>query len=80
MRFESCTDERSLIQEPMLYKFVGVHNVIEAAKNICWVKSENSVDHSTVTRRLIKYRSGCKNLSDQASSNWLKTVDAGAVF
>ena len=52
----------SLIQEFMLYKFTLGHNVVEVSKNICCVKAEGVVDHSTVTWWLKKFHSGCKNV------------------
>ena len=65
----------SLIQELMLYKFEVGHNVVEAAKNICWAKSEGTVDHSTITKWFKKFhRSGCKNLDDQVRSGKSKII------
>ena len=40
----------NLIGKPMLYEFKLGHNAVEAAKNISYIKSKGSVDHSTVTR------------------------------
>ena len=40
----------SLILELMLYKFELGHKTGEVLKNICWVKSEGAVDHSTKTK------------------------------
>ena len=37
---------------------------MEATKNICFVKDEGAVDHSTVTTLFKKFCSGCKNLDD----------------
>ena len=34
----------------MLYDFEVSHNTVEATKNICCIKDEDVVDHSTVTR------------------------------
>ena len=34
----------------MVYEFELGHTAVEATKNICFVKSEGVVDHSTVTR------------------------------
>ena len=42
--------QHSLIQELMLYNFKLDHNTMKATKNICFAKSEGTVDHSTVTR------------------------------
>ena len=39
-----------LIQELMLYKFKLGYYTMVATKNICRVKGEDTVDHSTVTR------------------------------
>ena len=55
----------------MLYKFKLRHNV--SGKTICYTKVEGTVDESTVTRGPKKFRSGCKNLDDQARSGWPKT-------
>ena len=40
----------NLILELMLYKFEQRNNTTEATENICCVKGEGTVDHSTVTR------------------------------
>ena len=42
--------QHSLIHGLMLYEIKPGHNVAEATKNICCVKGEGVVDHSTVTR------------------------------
>ena len=73
MRFESWTWKCYLIRELMLHEFELSHNATEAMKNIFCVKS-------LVTWWLKKFRSGCKNLDDQARSSWLKTVDSEAVL
>ena len=41
-------EQRSLIQELMLYKFKLDNNVVKAIKNICNLKDEAAVNHSTV--------------------------------
>ena len=41
----------------MLYKFELGHNDAEATKNICFVKGEDTVDQSTVTR----FKKFCKS-------------------
>ena len=50
----------------MIFKLELGHNAVEAAKNICCVKGEGTVDHITVTSWLKKFHSGCKNFDDQA--------------
>ena len=55
---------RSLIQEFILYEFELGHNTAKATQTICCVKG--AVDHNTVTIYWKKFRSGCKNLDDQA--------------
>ena len=42
--------QHRLTQELMLYKFELGQNTTEATKNICFMKSEGSVGHSTETR------------------------------
>ena len=42
----------SLIWELMLYEFELGHNAAEDTKNICYVKSEGTVDRSKVTTEL----------------------------
>ena len=39
-----------LIWESMLFKFKLGHDAMEASKSICYVQSEDTVDHSTVIR------------------------------
>ena len=72
--------QRNLIRELILYEFELGHKAAEATKNIRCAKGEDAVDHSTVTRWFKKFRSGCKNLDDQARSGRPKTVDSEAVF
>ena len=71
--------QRSLIQKLMLYMFELCHNIAKATENICCVKGEGSVDHSTVTRGLKKFCLGYKNLNDQAKSIGPKTIDSEAM-
>ena len=40
----------SLIQELIFYKYEVGYNAIKATKNICCAKSEDTLDHSTITR------------------------------
>ena len=54
-----------------LYEFELGHNATEATKNIC-VKSEGTVDHSTVTRWIKKFYLGWMNPNDQVQSGKLK--------
>ena len=35
-------------------------------------KNDGAVDHSTISKWLKKFRSGCKNLIEQARSGWPK--------
>ena len=46
------------------------------AKNICFTKGEDTVDHNTVTRWLKKFGSDYRNLNNQARSGRAKTVDS----
>ena len=62
------------------YEFELGHNIAEATKNICCVKSEDAVNHSTVTRCFKKFCPSCKNLSNQARSGKPKSVDSNAVL
>ena len=39
---------------------------------------ERAFDHSTVTKCLKEFRSGCKNLDDQVRFDRLKTIDSEA--
>ena len=65
----------SLIRELLHYKFKLVHNAAEATKNIC-VKSEDTVDHVTVTKWLKKFCSVCKKFDDQNSKAVLQATEA----
>ena len=53
---------------------------MKVTKIICCVKSEGTVDHSTVTRLFKKFCSGCKNLDNQVRSDKPKTMDIEAVL
>ena len=64
----------------MLYKFEQGYNIIEATKNIWYVKDVGIIDNSTVTRQFKKFHSGCKYLNDQKNSAWLKSVDSKATL
>ena len=59
--------QHNLIWELMLYKLKLVHNVMEAAKNICCARCSF---HSTVTRWFKKFYSSWKIFNDQAKSCW----------
>ena len=62
--------QRGLIQENMLYKFDEGHNAVKATKKRnCKAKDEGTVDHNTVTRLLIKFRSVYNNFKDKARSD-----------
>ena len=60
----------------MIYDFKPGYNVDEATKNICCMKSEGIVDHSTITRWFKKFFLGCKNLNDQARLGRPKMVNS----
>ena len=62
----------------MLYQSEPGYNTAEI--RICCAKNKGTVDRSTVTRWLKKFRSGCKNLDDQAISGRPKLVDSEAIF
>ena len=64
--FESHTDECALFSNSgiMVYDFESGYSVVEATKNICCMKDEDTVDHSTVIRWFKKFHSGCENLDD----------------
>ena len=64
----------------MFYEFKLSLNTEEVPKNISCMKGEGVVDHSRITRWFKKFRSGCKNLDDQARSGRSKTVDSEAVL
>ena len=68
----------SLIWE--LYEFKVSHNATETTKNSCCVKCEVAIDHSTVTRWLKKFCSGCKKLDHSARSGRAENVDSEAMF
>ena len=69
MWFESRTAERGLIRQITLYEFKLGNYVVEAAKNICGVKSKDINDYSTVTKRLKNFRLDCKKREDPAGSD-----------
>ena len=54
--------------------------MLRLQKNICCVKSEDTVDQDTVIRKIKKFHLGCKNLEDQAKFCRTKTVGSRAVF
>ena len=64
-----------LICKLMLYEFQLGYNVMETTNNIRCRKDEGAIDLSTETRWLKKFRSGCKNLDNQARSGRPKTFD-----
>ena len=68
------TVQRSLVWEHKLGFKIG-HKAVGATKHICCGKSKGAVDQSTVNRLLKKVRSGFKNITDQAKSGGIKTVD-----
>ena len=64
----------------MIYEFEVGHYTVEATKNICCAKSGRVLNHKIITRLLKKFRSGYKNLTDQARSVRPKSVDSKAVL
>ena len=60
-------------RELKFYKFEMGHNTTETTKNLCCMKDEGAVDHSTITRYFKKFYWSCKNLDDQARSDRPKT-------
>ena len=61
----------------MLYKFKLEHNTAEETKNICGMKGEDAIDHSTVvTRWFKKFCSGCKNLDNQVRTDRFKSMNS----
>ena len=64
----------------MLYKFKVGHNVMEATRNICCMKDESAVEHSTVNEWFKKFHSASKNLHYQAMSDKPKSVDSEAAL
>ena len=74
MWFESCIDECATC---LIWNLCFMSlNWVEATKNICWVKSEDATDHSTVTSWFKKFCSGCKNPNNQAKSGGPKSMDS----
>ena len=72
--------QRSQNRELILYDFDLDDNATEATKNIGCTKGEGTIDDSRVTKWFKKFRSGCKNLDDQAMSGRTKTVAFEAVL
>ena len=70
---------RNLIQEIKLYEFELGDYAVEINKNSCRAKGEGAVDYSIVTRWLVKFRLGCKNLNDQTRSVRPKDVNFDAM-
>ena len=71
----------SLIQEFMLYEFTSLNWTVMLQKlPKGFVVCETKVDHSTVSRWLKKFCSGCMNLNDQAKSGRPKTMDSESVL
>ena len=69
--------QRFPIRELALYKFKPGHNATEAAKNICYMKSEGSLVYRTVIGLFLKknLNSGYENF-DQIRSDKPKTMDS----
>ena len=57
-----------------------LYNTTETTKNICCVKGEGAVDHSTVSKRFKKFHLGCKNLNNQARLGRAKTIDSKCIL
>ena len=53
----------------MRYEFELGHHSADATKNICCVKGEDTVDHSTVSGWLKKFCFGYKNFNNQKRSD-----------
>ena len=53
---------------------------MEAIRNICCTKGEDTIDHSIVTRWFKKFGPGCKNLNNQAWLGSPKSMDFDAVL
>ena len=70
----------SQIEKLMLYKFELGYNAMKASKNICCMKNEGKVDHSTITRWFMKFCLDCKSLDNQEKSGRSKTVDFKAIL
>ena len=70
----------SLIQKLMIYGFQPGHNAMETIKNICCVKVEGPVNHTTLTKWSKKFHSDCNNLNDQTRSNRFETLDFKAIL
>ena len=66
----------SPIRELIIYKFKLGYKTMKATKNIYCAKVENAFDFSVLTIWFMKFRSGYKNLDDQARSSRSKTVDS----
>ena len=52
---------------------------LNLVKNICWMKTEDAVDHSRVTREFKKFCLDYKDLPNPATSAKPKTDDSKAV-
>ena len=77
LKLAQMNEHCNLIQELILYKG---HNLSETTKNICCMKSEGTVDNSTVTRWFKKFYLSCKNVNNQARSKRSKTVNSKTVL
>ena len=60
----------------MYYKFKLGHNAADTTKNICFAKGDGTVDHNTVNRWSLIFRSDCKTLDNQVMSGRPKTGDS----
>ena len=72
--------QQSQIQQLILYKFEQGYNTMEMTKKICCAKCDDAIEHSAVTRWLMKFGTGCKTFGYQARWSRSKTVDSEAVF
>ena len=70
----------NLVVELRLYGFKLSHNTTEVIKNIYCEKGRGGIDYISVSKWLIKFRLGCKNLDDQAMPSRIKSVDSKAVL
>ena len=64
-----------------LYENELDNDTVNATKNLCCAKKgEDEVDHSALTRWILKSCTGCKNLDNQARSGRPKTADSETVL
>ena len=69
-----------LILELMFYELELGQNAVIETRKIGWVKAKETVDHSSITRWFMIFRSGYKNLDNQTMSGRPERVNSEAVF